>query len=129
MATKKPDIFEMSGKEPPKEKKPTLAQYIKENPNLVYPIYSRIDIIWFPGQWDNYSLECECFRISISNKHPIFEILDKQVVKLLTERDSSLLVIVEDSERTIGIRESNFYGIYKPIGNVGYKFHPTDGAN
>jgi hypothetical protein len=129
MPVKKPNIFEVSGKEPPKPKKLTLFQYIKENPNAEYPIYSRIETVWFPGKWDNYSLECEHFRVSISPSHTLYELLEGGIVRILTDANAALLIELSDSSGVIGIRESNFYGVYKTVGNAGYRFEATNGAN
>jgi hypothetical protein len=129
MPTKKPSLFEVSGKEPEQPKTPTWKQFVKENPFVNYPIYSRIEVIWFPGQWDNYSLVCESFRVSVSPKHPIFPVLEQRIVAALTDTDTALLLRVENRDGTIGFSESNVYGKYARIGNSGFKFEPTDGAN
>lgn len=129
MPTKNPSLFDVEGKEPTPEKLPTLKQWIKETKDVQYPVLSPIEVCWFPGKWDNYSLQCSYFRVSISPKHPIYQILDRSIVRLLTETNTALLVSVKDASGTIRVCESNFYGCYKPIGNSGYKFEPTDGAN
>ncbi len=129
MSSKKPTLFDVEGKEPPKVKAPTLQQYLKENPNAEYPIYSRVNVVWFPGQWDNYSLECESFRVSIGVNHPIYAVLEQRAVATFTDTESALLICVKDDEGTIGFSESTVFGKYKALGNVGYRFDPTDGAN
>lgn len=129
MPTKKPGLFDVAGKEPAKPKAPTLRQYTKEHPNAEYPIYSRVNVIWFPGNWDNYSIETPEFRCSIAPNHPIYSVLDNSIVRILTDTETALLVELTDSEGTIRFCESNVYGKYTRIGNAGYKFQPTDGAN
>jgi hypothetical protein len=129
MPIKKPSLFEVSGKEPEKPKKPTWKQFVKENPNEEYPVYSRIEVVWFPGQWDNYSLECERFRISISAQHPVYPVLEQRIVATLTDADTALLIRIDDRNGTLGFSESNVYGRYSRIGNAGFKFEATPGAN
>jgi hypothetical protein len=129
MPNKKPSLFDVSGREPDPVKLPTLRQYLKEITNVEYPIYARIEIIWFPGQWDNYSLQCEHFRVSISSSHPLYKLLEDGIVAAITSDDRALLVRIDDATGTIGISESTVWGQYKPIGHAGYKFYPTDGAN
>lgn len=129
MPTKKPSLFEVSGKEPAKPKAPTLKQFIKQNPDVEYPVYSRIEIVWFPGTWDNYSLETPMFRCSVGSNHPIYSALDNSIVKVLSETQTALLIELTDSDGTIRIAESNVFGQYVAIGNAGYKFELTHGAN
>lgn len=130
MPTKKDSFFSTKGKETPKPKKPTLLQYLKSLPNdTKFPILSRIELCWFPGTWDNYNLECESFRISIGTNHSLYKLFDSSIVKILEESEGAVLVSIEDELGTIGFIESNYHGHYRPIGNAGYKFHATDGAN
>ena len=129
MPTKKPSLFDVSGKEPAKPKAPTLKQYIKENPNATYPIFGRVNTIWFPGNWENYSIETPEFRCSIGANHPLFAVLEASIVKLLHDSENALLLGVMDNEGTIRFSESNVYGKYARIGNAGYRFEETPGAN
>jgi hypothetical protein len=129
MPTKKPNLFQMSGREPSKEKLPTMSQYLKQNTDVKYPLYSTLTTIWFPGTWDNYSLESKLFRINIGTNHPLYSAIDSGIVRLLEETDTALLIELMDGQGTVGIRESSLYGKYSRIGNAGYKFSETLHAN
>ena len=129
MPTKKPTLFEVSGNDAPKEKKPTLRQFIKENSDIPYPYLSGIEIIWFPGQWDNFSIETSAFRASIAPTHGLYKIVDTSIVRILTETNTKLLLAIENTSGELRFVESNVYGTYKPIGNAGFRFFATDGAN
>lgn len=125
MPAKQLSLFDVDGKEPPKEKKPTLRQYLKETKDAKYPICSTIRVVWFPGNWDNYSIESDTFRVSISPKHPLYAVLDKLVVKSFCESQTAILVCVKDSDGTVGFCESTLYGAYTRIGGVGIRFEET----
>lgn len=129
MPTKKPSLFDVEGKEPPREKAPTLKQFLKENPDVTYPLYATITTIWFPGNWANYSIETPKFRASVGEHHPLYAVLESSVVKAFGDAESALLLGVMDGEGTIRFSESNLYGRYSRIGNAGYRFEPTSGAN
>lgn len=129
MPAKKPGLFDVSGKEPPKPKAPTLKQFIKEKSDAKYPIISSVTLIWFPGTWDNYSIESNEFRCSIGKNHPLYEPLDRDVIKATEGSDTGIAISVEDSEGTIRFCETNVYGRWERIGNAGVRFLPTDGAN
>jgi len=120
MPTKKPGLFDVKGKEPPKPKAPTLRQFLKESKDATYPIYSPVQVVWFPGRWDNYSLECDAFRVSISPKHTLYAILDRLVVKAFCESQTAIHVVVKDAKGTIGFGESTLYGAYLGIGSSGF---------
>lgn len=129
MPAKKPSLFEIQGKEPTQPKKPTLRQFIKENPKNAYPIHSRVCVIWYPNTWDNYSIECELFRTSIKPGHPLFEVLDRTITRFCLEEKQGILLSVIDGEGTIGFSECNIYGDWERIGNAGFKFAPALDTN
>lgn len=125
MATKKVSIFDVEGKEPVKPKLPTLNQFTKElkydgTSELLY----RIDTIWFPGQWDNYSVVTTDFRVSIAKNHGVYEALDKGVMQFLDRDTAILLQLVDPMERAIRFVESTNFGKWRSIGNVGIRFLP-----
>lgn len=61
------------------EKLPTLRQYLKELPKDDTDIKSTVRLIWLPGQWDNYTLECENFRVVVNPKHSLYHQLLRNV--------------------------------------------------
>lgn len=79
------------------EKKPTLRQYLKELPKDVESIKSTVRIIWLPGQWNNYTLQCDDFRVIVSGGHKLFSGL-KDHVDEFTKGTKTLDVIVTDRE-------------------------------
>lgn len=125
MPNKQLSLFDVEGKEPPKEKKPTLRQFLKELKDAKYPICSTIRVVWFPGNWDNYSVESDTFRVSIGPKHPLYAVLDKLVIKAFCESQTAIHVCVKDSDGTIGFGESSLYGTYTRIGSAGIRFEET----
>jgi hypothetical protein len=122
-------LFDTEYKEPPKVKLPTLLQFIKKLPNDAYPLIQRINVMWFPGAYDNYTLETSEFRCQVSSTHPLYPLLNKVGYKTFIECECAVLVSVIDSSGTISLLESNVYGKYSNIGSIGVKFIPTDGAN
>lgn len=122
-------IFDTEYKEPPKAKLPTLLQFIKTLPTDAYPLVRRINVMWFPGSYDNYTLETPDFRCQVSTTHPLYPLLDDVGYKIFIGSGSAILINVVDSSGTISLLESNVYGKYSNIGSIGIKFIPTDGAN
>lgn len=129
MPTKQQSLFDGEYNEPPKQKLPTLLQYLKSTKNVEYPFYSRVINIWLPGSFDNFTLECEKFRVGVSNRNPLYKLLNGSGWGQIITSDTAILVSVLDEKGTIKLAESNVYGRYESIGNFGVKFVPTDGAN
>ena len=129
MPTKKPGFFEVEGKEPPKPKKPTLYQFIKELKDDDFPKLSRVELLWFPGRWDNYSIETSVYRASITGNHPLYPMLEGNAVKVFESTDTAILLGIRERDGTLFFGESNFFGKYERIGNLGYRFIETPGAN
>lgn len=125
MPSKQLSLFDFEGKEPMPPKKPTLRQYLKEVNNATYPICSTVRVVWFPGNWDNYGIETDLFRVSISPKHPLYAVLDKLVIKAFCESQTAIHVCVTDGDGTIRFGESTLYGAYTRIGAAGIRFEET----
>lgn len=126
MPTKKPSLFDFQGSEPKKEKAPTLLQYLKSNADHVFPIVSTIRVIWYPGNWENYSIETDAFRAGITPKHALFEPMEMHLTKRLIDTETALLLSVMDAKGTICFTESSLYGHYSAIGVSGFKFNETN---
>lgn len=129
MPTKKDSLFDTVYEEPPKDKKPTVLQYIKSTKDIEYPLLQRIELVWFPGKFDNYTLETPLFRCQVSSRNPLYTLLEKIGFKVFKESESAILVSIVDERAGIQLAESNVYGKYFDIGNIGLKFQPTEGAN
>lgn len=122
MPTKTQSLFDVSGKEPVKPKLPTLRQYLKEHSDAKFPIVARITLFWFPGNWDNYSIETTGFRASIAPSHPLYKLLDRDVIAITEGKDTGLALSVQDPEGTIRFCETTNLGRWNRIGNSGIRF-------
>lgn len=119
---KTPTMFDVEGKEPAKEKKPTLSQWLKEHATKIeYPHYSTVELIWFPGKWSNYSFQTTDFRVSISERNPLYTPVDKGIMRFRDE-GVGLLIRVIDRDGAIGLAQSTVYGTWETIGNAGLRF-------
>lgn len=128
MPTKKESLFDVSGKEPAKPKLPTIRQYLRENKNVTSPIVASVTVIWFPGNWDNYSVETGKFRTSIAPGHPLYDLLDRDVIAITEASHTGIALSLEDSDGTIRFCETTNYGKWERIGNSGIRFR-GDGTN
>jgi len=129
MPSKKLSLFGSEYKEPPKEKLPTLLQYLKSTKDVTFPFYSRINYIWLPGSFNNFTLECEKFRCGVSDRNPLYKVLNGSGWGKIITAETAILLSCLDEKGTIRLEESNVYGRYESIGNYGVKFVPTEGAN
>jgi hypothetical protein len=72
MARKKQEAWLDTDYSANEEKLPTIRQYLKELPKDVTDIKSTVRIVWLPGQWDNYTLQCDDFRVIVSRNHKLY---------------------------------------------------------
>lgn len=129
MPSRQQSLFDGEYCEPPREKLPTLLQYLKSTKDVTFPLYSRIAYIWLPGSFNNFTLECEKFRVGIGDRNPLYKLLNGNGWGQIITSETAILVSVLDSKGTIKLEESNVYGRYESVGNYGVKFVPTEGAN
>ena len=78
-----------------KAKKPTLRQYLKELPKDVKDVKSAVHLVWLPGQWDNYTLQTEDFRVIVSRDHKLYRHL-RDNLDAFTKGTQTLDVVVTD---------------------------------
>jgi hypothetical protein len=114
---------EFSGKE---DKLPTLRQYLKELPKDVKDIASTVRVIWLPGQWNNYTLQCEHFRVIVNPKHNLYSSLRANLDEF-TKGTRTLDVFVTDRAKVsyrLSINDSKTGEWFYIGGTSGLKFTP-----
>lgn len=114
-----------SGKE---EKLPTIRQYLKELPKDVTDIKSTIRLIWLPGQWDNYTLQSDDFRVVISRNHKLYGQL-RDNIDAFTKGTKTLDVIVTDRAKVsyrLNINQEESGEWFFIGGDAGLKFTNTN---
>jgi hypothetical protein len=77
------------------DKLPTIRQYLKELPKDAENIKSTVRLIWTPGKWDNYTLECDHFRVIVNPKHKLYGQL-RDNLDAFTKGSETLDVVVTD---------------------------------
>lgn len=73
--TKEYALFNSQGHSDRAEKLPTLRQYLRTSGKKQLPKCFLVRLVWFPGQWSNYTLQTEHFRLRVPDKHPLFPAL------------------------------------------------------
>lgn len=106
------------------DKLPTIRQYLKELPKDVTDIKSTVHLIWLPGQWDNYTLQCDDFRVIVSRKHKLYNHLRTNVDEF-TKGTRTLDVIVTDRAKVsyrLRVNEEKSGEWFFVGGSAGLKF-------
>jgi hypothetical protein len=52
--------------------KPTVFQFCRSLKESKFPHVSKLEVVWLPNQWPNYTLDTEDFRLRISEDSPLF---------------------------------------------------------
>lgn len=66
------EMFNTKTKDLPREKLPTIAQYLKSNKPAKSRYIHVVELIWLPGKFNNFTLQTGAFRIIIAPKHPMY---------------------------------------------------------
>lgn len=83
------NLFENKYADEPREKLPTLLQYIKSRKKKAMPKAFHIAVIWLPNRFPSYAIETDLFRLSIASTSLMGKALE-------AEREA-----IERSERSI----------------------------
>lgn len=111
------------------EKKPTIKQYLKELPKDVENIKSTVRVIWLPGRWNNYTLQCDHFRLIVSAGSELFNQLRNRVDDF-TKGTKTLDVIVTDRAKVsyrLSLNNEEHGEWFFIGGDAGLKFTPNKG--
>lgn len=65
-------LFNTESQDVKPEKLPTLGQYLKRTKQTKGKMRQRVELIWLPGKFDNFTLQTGEYRLIISPKHPLY---------------------------------------------------------
>lgn len=103
---------------------PTLVQWSKTVLDRSAPIQHRVEVIWAPNLYSNYTLQTSSYRLRLDKGHPYYSLLERDlsemcesgaVLFLETEFEPKLAVtlIALDEERCV----------WDELGTSGFKLH------
>jgi hypothetical protein len=95
MPRKKPEDWLNEDYSAKEEKLPTIRQFLKELPKDAENIKSTVRLVWLPGQWDNYTLQCDDFRVVVNRKHKLYGQL-RANIDAFTKGTQTLDVVITD---------------------------------
>lgn len=95
MSRRKPEDWLNEDYSAKEGKLPTIRQYLKELPKDATDIKSTVRLVWLPGQWDNYTLQCDHFRIIVNRNHKLYGQL-RDNLDAFTKGTETLDVVVTD---------------------------------
>lgn len=111
---------ESSDVKPPKL--PTISQFVKKTKQPRSKPLNVVEIIWIPGQFDNYTLQTKLYRVIIVPNHPFYEALGDifrdegiyaPVISIrITDWDKPSYMLEESKGDKRG---------YEPLSTLGYK--------
>jgi 3',5'-cyclic AMP phosphodiesterase CpdA len=123
-------LFGASFESGEQKRKPTILQFVKRLPKNITEFESTVELIWLPGNFDNYTLECEHFRVPINNTHPLYSSM-REGVDRLTNGSSTVNVCIQSKQPLSYklVQNSDITGHWQYIGgDSGIRFF-TDRGN
>ncbi len=83
-----------------------------------------VEIIWVPGKYPNYTLQTHAFRLSISDKHPLYQALNDFMLDVGDDHQTKRIdIVITDAEsKEFELRENAKKKVnWKWLGKTGYK--------
>lgn len=107
--------------EPNYEKLPTFRQYCKTcKAGQKVPV-SYLKKVWFPNEYDSYSLDTERFRLRIASNSPLYEAIGDAIGAWITNSTVVYVVVSSPEEFEFEIQEApGETASWKELGDKGY---------
>lgn len=116
--------FELEGE----KKLPTLRQYLKELPKDAELPSSPCRIVWFPGEWKNYTIQTELFRVSIKESHHLYNSLQDELDEFTKGSRNFAVVVTDRAKVSFRLTVNEERGEWFFISDLGIKFERDDNA-
>lgn len=105
---------------------PTFLQYVKTiGKGVEGKTKFQVDIVWFPGKFDNVTLQTHAFRYQCDPNHPLYTEMQEYIKNAVSTGVCPRLDIVVDSieDRTIDLTENpKIKGTWEKLGSNAYKY-------
>ena len=104
------------------ERKPTLNQWLRKLGKTKMAQQYLVMLIWTPGEFDNFTLETEKFRVILRNGHELYSALDAFTSDSATAEQGLAIVVDERRDGKFSIVESDEPGGWEEVGANGQKW-------
>jgi len=82
--------------------KPTLYQFLSEKNLKKYPFISKVEVIWLPNRWPNYTIDTEDYRLRIVESSSLYTSF-QGLLKNYMDEGIPMQVSILDSDGTFDI--------------------------
>ena len=116
-------IFGVKASDAKREKLPTIRQFCKSTAKSKYKSDGIVELVWLPGNFDNFTIQTDRFRILITKNHPFYQpLLD--FFDGVNDRSCGFRVEISDwkSAEYIFHELSEGNGAWETIGESGYRW-------
>lgn len=119
------DMFSQPVDASSKEKKLTYLQFIKSAKKAELKKDYQVSIVWVPGEWDNFTLETEFFRLRVPKTSPMYSALKEFVGDSATVHIEMRIQPVEGNPKEYFINPyPGSKGAWTELSDLGYKWQP-----
>ena len=115
-------IFGVEANNEPREKKPTIAQYIKANKKPKARVRRVVDLCWLPGKFDNFTLQTDLFRVIITPRNVLYSGLQEFFANCETAETAIGVEIADWDKGSYMLYEPREKGLWAELGNSGYRW-------
>lgn len=68
-------LFGVETKDVKPEKLPTIAQFVRRTKEPQSKPIHKVELVWLPGKFNNFTLQTQHYRVVISSQHPFYGLL------------------------------------------------------
>lgn len=105
-------------------KKPTFLQWLKSCNAKQLGTWYTVQVIWFPGEWNNYTLETDEFRIRVPSTDPLYRAMVDFVNDQSTANVQLDIKASSRNSRSFLIRPKETKGLWSLISDSGMRWEP-----
>jgi hypothetical protein len=115
-------IFGVQTTDAKPEKKPTIAQFIKQTKRPKNNVRSVVNVVWLPGKFDNFTLQTDRFRVIITPKHVFYGGLQEFFANSSTAETPIGIEITDWDKGAYMLYEPKERGMWQELGDSGYRW-------
>jgi hypothetical protein len=116
------DVFDKPSTTTKSGKTPTLNQFLRKLGKKKMPDKNLVFLIWTPGEFDNFTLETELFRVIIRRGHELYHALDDFTSDPETANVPLAITVTDRAKGEFSIVGSEEQGAWTEVGANGYKW-------
>lgn len=105
------------------EKLPTISQFIKRTKEPKSKPLNKVELVWIPRKFNNFTLQTSQYRVIVSSKHPFYGLLRDFFADSNTAETPIGIRITDWQKGSYMLEQpAKTYGLWRELGSSGYRW-------